>query len=66
VIASYYLGTMLDNAGITNTTTQLQIVGALTINISLARLTRSLECHSQRLVPGRLHCRHTLGRQMGP
>ncbi|PQE19802.1 General substrate transporter protein [Rutstroemia sp. NJR-2017a WRK4] len=25
VIASYYLGTMLDNAGITNTTTQLQI-----------------------------------------
>jgi len=26
IIASYYLGTMLDNAGITNTTTQLQIV----------------------------------------
>ncbi|KAJ9160689.1 MFS sugar transporter-like protein [Coniochaeta hoffmannii] len=25
IIASYYLGTMLDNAGITNTTTQLQI-----------------------------------------
>jgi hypothetical protein len=26
IIASYYLGTMLDNAGITDTTTQLQIV----------------------------------------
>ena len=25
IIASYYLGTMLDNAGITNTTTQLEI-----------------------------------------
>lgn len=26
VVASYYLGTMLDNAGVTDTTTQLQIV----------------------------------------
>jgi len=30
VAASYYLGDMLDDAGITNTTTQLQIVSALT------------------------------------
>ncbi len=32
VIASYYLGTMLDNAGITNSTVQLEIVRTLTKN----------------------------------
>lgn len=34
IIASYYLGSMLNNAGITDTTTQLQIVSVLTLLVA--------------------------------
>lgn len=40
VIASYYLGSMLDNAGITDTTTQLQIVSPSLESISMSRKER--------------------------
>lgn len=51
LIVSYYLGKMLNNAGIKDTTTQLQIVCSITHRWScVPGLTGLLECCPQRLV----------------
>ena len=64
VIASYYLGTMLNNAGVTNTTTQLKIVGGFH---QLRRMDTDfiLEYHPQCLVLGPLNRPHLFCRHLG-
>lgn len=63
---SFYLGSMLDNAGITDTTTQLEIVSSwLRSRIpTMTANTPSTEHHSQRLVSSYLSCRYMGYRQI--
>ena len=50
-IVSFYLGDMLDKAGVTNTTTQLEIVCLNSTEICVARTYQRTEHNFERLVP---------------
>lgn len=63
VAASYYLGPMLNNAGITDATTQLEIV-SIPLRCRGHELTRA-ECHPQRFLPRLLHRRYMARKHLG-
>lgn len=56
IAASYYLGPMLDNAGITDATTQLEIVG-MSLFQKMPKLIKA-ECDPQCVLPRLLHRWH--------